>query len=81
MSRIPPVAHIPFPGDDLPADAPLGMSAVSSMSTLFGTMAHRPELARRSMALLAEAMRGGTVEPQLKELVAVRVSQVNHCFY
>jgi len=51
------------------------------MLTLFRTMAHRPELARRSMALLEEAMRGGTVEPQLKELLAVRVSQVNHCFY
>lgn len=51
------------------------------MSLLFRTMAHRPELARLSIALLEEAMRGGTVEPQLKELVAVRVSQVNHCFY
>ena len=51
------------------------------MSTLFRTMAHRPELTRRSVALLEEAMRGGMVEPQLKELLAVRVSQVNHCFY
>jgi alkylhydroperoxidase family enzyme len=91
MSRIPPVEHIPFPGDEQPAGsaapappgalASSGISATSSMSTLFRTMAHRPDLARRSMALLEEAMRGGTVEPQLKELVAVRVSQVNHCFY
>jgi alkylhydroperoxidase family enzyme len=33
------------------------------------------------MQLLEAAMRTGTVEPALKELLAVRVSQVNHCFY
>jgi len=73
MSRVPPIESMPFPDNDAPA--------FSSMSTLFRTMAHRPELARRSMELLQEAMHGGTVEPQLKELLAVRVSQVNHCFY
>ena len=82
MSRIPPVEHIPFPGDEVPASSGLAaMSETSTMSTLFRTMAHRPELMRRSAALLEEAMRGGTVEQQLKELLAVRVSQVNHCFY
>ncbi len=83
MSRIPPVEHISFPGDDADSgtSGTPASSVVASMSALFRTMAHRPELARRSMALLEEAMRGGTVEPQLKELVAVRVSQVNHCFY
>jgi alkylhydroperoxidase family enzyme len=73
MSRIPPVESLPFPGDDA--------LAFSSMSTLFRTMGHRPALMQRSMELLQEAMRGGTVEPKLKELLAVRVSQVNHCFY
>jgi alkylhydroperoxidase family enzyme len=51
------------------------------MSALFHTMAHRPELAQQSMQLLETAMRAGTVDPRLKELLAVRVSQVNHCFY
>ena len=51
------------------------------METLFRVMAHRPDLARQSMQLLETAMRSGTVEPRLKELLAVRVSQVNHCFY
>ena len=71
MSRIPPIddAEIP-PADD-----------TSTMSTLFRVMARRPELARQSSALLEATMRGGTVEPALKELLAVRVSQVNHCFY
>jgi len=57
------------------------MPGAATMSALFRTMAHRPELMRHSMQLLEAAMRSGTVEPQLKELLAIRVSQVNHCFY
>jgi alkylhydroperoxidase family enzyme len=53
----------------------------ATMSNLFRTMAHRPELAKHAMRLLEAAMRTGTIEPRLKELIAVRVSQVNHCFY
>lgn len=72
-SRIPPLEHIQFPADEtLP---------FATMSTLFRTMAHRPELMQQSMQLLETAMRGGTVDARLKELLAVRVSQVNHCFY
>jgi alkylhydroperoxidase family enzyme len=73
MSRIPPVENIELSLQEEPGAA--------SMSTLFHVMAHRPELARHSTQLLATAMRSGTVEPKLKELLAVRVSQVNHCFY
>ena len=73
MSRIPPVEDIELPLQEVPGAA--------SMSTLFQVMAHRPELARQSMQLLEAAMRSGTVDPKLKELLAVRVSQVNHCFY
>ena len=73
MSRIPPIENGELP-------IPEGPGA-ESMSTLFSVMAHRPELARESMRLLETAMRTGTVEAQLKELVAVRVSQVNHCLY
>ena len=54
---------------------------VSNMSTLFRVMGQRPEIMRPAIELLEATMRGGTVEPQLKELVAVRVSQVNHCSY
>ncbi|GCE04943.1 carboxymuconolactone decarboxylase family protein [Dictyobacter aurantiacus] len=53
----------------------------STMTTLFKTMAHRPDIMQSSMQLVEAAMRGGTVEPQLKELLAIRVSQVNSCFY
>jgi alkylhydroperoxidase family enzyme len=73
MSRIPPVEQIQLPaGETVP---------FSAMSTLFRTMAHRPEIMQESMQLLEAVMRSGTVEPRLKELLAVRVSQVNYCFY
>ena len=59
-SRIPPVEHVQLPPDEtLP---------FATMSTLFRTMAHRPELMRQSMQLLETAMRGGTVDARLKEL-------------
>jgi alkylhydroperoxidase family enzyme len=72
MSRIPPV-NMDLPEDD--------GTAFATMGTLFRTMGHRPEIMRQSMQLLQTVMRSGTVEPRLKELLAVRVSQVNHCFY
>ncbi|GAC1647434.1 MAG: hypothetical protein NVS4B12_15180 [Ktedonobacteraceae bacterium] len=63
----------------LPTHAAL--SGVANMSTLFRVMGHRPQLMQYSVQLLEAAMRTGTVEPQLKELLAIRVSQVNACFY
>ena len=73
MPRIPPVDDTQFPLEETPG--------VGNMSDLFRTMAHRPELAKYSLQLLEAAMHSGTVDPALKELLAVRVSQVNHCFY
>ena len=73
MSRIPPDENIQLPiGETVP---------FSTMSTLFRTMALRPEIMQHSMQLLEAVMRTGTVEPRLKELLAVRVSQVNYCNY
>jgi alkylhydroperoxidase family enzyme len=73
MSRIPPDENVQLPkGETL---------SFSTMSTLFRTMARRPEIMQHSMQLLESIMRTGTVDPQLKELLAVRVSQVNYCFY
>lgn len=73
MPRIPPVENMSLPLEEA--------SGLAGMSELFRVMAQRPELARESVQLLESAMRGGTVEPALKELLAVRVSQVNACFY
>ena len=73
MSRIPPVEDIQLHAWET--------VSFSTMSTLFRTMAHRPEIMQGSIKLLETVMRTGTVEPRLKELLAVRVSQVNYCFY
>jgi alkylhydroperoxidase family enzyme len=62
----------------LPAFATAGSS---TMTTLFQTMAQRPEIMQAAMQLVEAAMRTGSVEEQLKELLAIRVSQVNLCFY
>jgi alkylhydroperoxidase family enzyme len=72
MARIPP-RKLNLPNEE-------GL-AFATMGTLFRTMGHRPDIMQQSMQLLETVMRGGTVEPRLKELLAVRVSQVNHCFY
>lgn len=73
MPRIPPVEHVEIDIHDIPG--------ASTMELLFRVMEHRPQLARHSLALLQATMREGTVESQLKELLAIRVSQVNNCFY
>ncbi len=75
MPRIHPVdtAQLPPDADEMPG--------IGNMSTLFGIMAHRPDLMQHSRQLLEATMRGGTVDTRLKELLAVRVSQVNHCHY
>ncbi|MHB8598021.1 MAG: carboxymuconolactone decarboxylase family protein [Ktedonobacteraceae bacterium] len=79
ISRIPPVENSEY---DANGGLPLhDMPGAATMGNLFRVMAHRPALAQQSMQLLETAMRSGTVEPRLKELLAVRVSQVNHCFY
>ena len=73
MSRIPPEQNIQIPET---AEA-----SNSTMTDLFKVMAHRPTIMEHTAQLLETAMRTGTVEPKLKELLAVRVSQVNHCAY
>ena len=73
MSRIPPVEN-----SDLSLQEGLG---TTTLGTLVRVMAHRPDVARQSMQLLETTMRTGTVDPKLKELLAIRVSQVNHCYY
>ncbi len=72
--RIPPDETI-----QLPSHAEL--TGVADMSILFRVMGHRPVLMQQTAQLLESTMRGGTVDAQLKELLAIRVSQVNACFY
>ncbi len=73
MPRIPADDSVPLPH--------LAGASAATMGTLFRTMAQRPRIMQAALDLLEAAMREGTVEPRLKELLAIRVSQVNACFY
>ncbi len=73
MTRIPPKDEIGLRAGET--------SGVTDMGLLFRVMGQRPEIMQSATQLLVATMREGTVEPQLKELLAVRVSQVNHCLY
>jgi hypothetical protein len=44
-------------------------------------MAVRPEIMATAEAHLRAVFTTGTVEPRLKEMLAVRVSQINDCNY
>ena len=52
-----------------------------NIPNMFRTMAHRPEIARTAEAHLAAIFDSGTVDRRLKEMLAVRVSQINDCHY
>jgi alkylhydroperoxidase family enzyme len=73
MPRIPPDDSVRLPEF---ADA-----SFATMGTMMRVLAHRPQIMQQVIKLLQATMREGTVEPKLKELLAIRVSQVNHCFY
>jgi alkylhydroperoxidase family enzyme len=48
---------------------------------LFRVAAHCPEIVSTLRAHMTAVMGPGTVDPLLKELVAVRVSRINNCEY
>ncbi|MGH9412298.1 MAG: carboxymuconolactone decarboxylase family protein [Terriglobales bacterium] len=52
-----------------------------NVPNMFRTVAHRPELLRTMLAHFRVVMGEGTVPVKLKELLAVRVSQINACHY
>ncbi len=57
------------------------MRARGNVPNMFRTMALVPELATTLSAHFKAVLNAGTVELRLKELLAVRVSQVNSCNY
>jgi len=52
-----------------------------NIPNMFRTMAVRPAIMETAEAHLRAVMEGGTIEPRLKEMLAVRVSQINDCNY
>ena len=52
-----------------------------AIPNMFRTMAYRPEIAKTADAHLQAIFTTGTVPVRLKEILAVRVSQINDCAY
>lgn len=52
-----------------------------NMPNMFRTMARRPAIMETAEAHMAAVFGTGTVSRRLKEMLAVRVSQVNDCMY
>ncbi|HEX6291635.1 MAG TPA: carboxymuconolactone decarboxylase family protein [Herpetosiphonaceae bacterium] len=52
-----------------------------SVPNMFRTLSLRPDMARATAACMDAILGTGTVELRLKEMVAVRVSQLNTCAY
>lgn len=52
-----------------------------NVPNMFRTVAHRPEYLRSMIAHFRTVMNTGTVPTKLKELLTVRVSQINRCEY
>ncbi|HEX9036742.1 MAG TPA: carboxymuconolactone decarboxylase family protein [Ktedonobacterales bacterium] len=52
-----------------------------AIPNMFRTMALRPEIMRTAAAHMRAIFSTGTVEKRLKEMLAVRVSQINDCHY
>jgi alkylhydroperoxidase family enzyme len=52
-----------------------------NIPNMFRTMALRPEIAVTANAHMNAIFTTGTVETKLKEMLAVRVSQINDCMY
>lgn len=56
-------------------------AARGSVPNMFRTMALRPAIMATAEAHMDAIFETGTVEKRLKEMLSVRVSQVNDCMY
>lgn len=52
-----------------------------NIPNMYRTMGLRPEIAETAAAHMRAIFSTGTVDARLKEMLAVRVSQINHCAY
>ena len=59
----------------------IGAERGGVVPNLFRVAAHRPEIVQTLYAHMKAVMGKGTVPQLLKELISVRVSQINGCVY
>lgn len=52
-----------------------------NVPNMFRTLAYRPEILNTAFDHFRAVLNTGTLDLRLKELVAVRVSQINECAY
>ncbi|WP_041721035.1 carboxymuconolactone decarboxylase family protein [Alkaliphilus metalliredigens] len=52
-----------------------------NVPNMFRTLAHRPKILETAYEHFSTILQTGTVDIKLKEMVAVRVSQLNDCGY
>jgi alkylhydroperoxidase family enzyme len=52
-----------------------------NVPNMFRTVSHRPEIMKTMTQHFAAVMNTGTVSRKLKEMISVRVSQLNRCEY
>ena len=64
-----------------PALDAIGKERGGIVPNLFRVAAHRPEIVETLYAHMKAVMGNGTVPQLLKELLSVRVSQINGCVY
>ncbi len=64
-----------------PALDAIGKERGGVVPNLFRVAAHRPEIVETLYAHMKAVMGKGTVPQLLKELLSVRVSQINGCVY
>jgi len=57
------------------------MKVRGNVPNMFSTLAHRPELLRTMVAHFQVTMSNGVLPAKLKELLFVRISQMNRCEY
>ena len=57
------------------------MKQRSNIPNMFRTVAHRPEILRSMIDHFGVISANGALPAKLKELLFVRVSQINHCVY
>ena len=78
------MARIELLADDaLPADKVEQVKAVEASgadASVLRAVAHRPEMFDRYFEFYYPAHQGGLVEPQLKELVRLKIARLNDCF-
>ncbi len=78
------MARIELLADDaLPAEKVEQIKAVEASgadASVLRAVAHRPEMFDRYFEFYYPAHQGGLVEPQLKELVRLKIARLNDCF-